>query len=361
VTKSEATSQQGGKKKATFGGKQWIATGLTIVVIVLVFAVVLPSLGNYSDAWTAIQGMSVGWVVALALFTVAVILIYPWPFQVALPGLEYRPAFVIRQTSFMMGNVIPGGGAIGVGVEYEMLGSYGFSSGPSAAAIGISSVSNTLVTLALPVLSLVGLILVGEATSEDYVAAAIGAVVIAAALILIMLILRSESSARRVGEWAGGVVDWIAGLFHAKSDPHIGDGLVSFRSSVIAAVAGRWRGVTGADAIQQLSQFAVLFVAVLALQGGFGGDINLFEAFAAFSIARLAQFIPIPPGGLGTTDAILIAILTRFGMSSGDAMAADLIWRAATFLPQVLIGIGTLLVWRRHQRKTAQAAAQGAG
>jgi len=48
-------------------------------------------------------------------------------------------------------------------------------------------------------------------------------------------------------------------------------------------------------------------------------------------------------------------------MSSGDAMAADLIWRAATFLPQVLIGIGTLLVWRRHQRKTAQAAAQSAG
>lgn len=356
MTKGEATSQQGTKKKAAFGGKQWIATGLTIVVIVVVFAVVFPSLGNYSDAWTAIQGMSVGSVVALVLFTVAVILIYPWPFQKALPGLKFRPAFVVRQTSFMIGNVIPGGGAIGVGVEYEMLGSYGFGSGPSAAAIGISSVSNTLVTLALPVLSLVGLILVGEATSEDYVAAAIGAVVIGVALVLIFFILRSESSARRVGNWADGVIDWVAGLFQGKPDLHLGDALVSFRSSVEAAVSGRWRGVTGSDSIQQLSQFAVLFVAIVALQGGFGGDINLFEAFAAFSIARLAQFIPIPPGGLGTTDAILIAILTRFGLSSDNAMAADLIWRAATLLPQVLIGIGTLLVWRRHQRKTAQTA-----
>jgi uncharacterized protein (TIRG00374 family) len=139
----------------------------------------------------------------------------------------------------------------------------------------------------------------------------------------------------------------------------LGDALVSFRSSVIGSISGRGAIVTGADALQQLSQFAVLFVAVLAIQGGLGGNVNLAEAFAAFAIARLAQFIPIPPGGLGTTDAILTGILTGFGMSSSDAMAADLIWRAATYFPQVLIGIGTLLVWRRRQRTTAKLTTQG--
>ena len=349
VANDDAASQSSGSTKSGFGGKQWIATALTILVIVLVFAVVLPSLGNYADAWTAIQGMSTGWIIALVLSTIGVIVIYPWPFQEALPGLKYRPAFAIRQTSFMIGNVIPAGGAIGLGVEYEMLGSYGFGSGPSAAALGISSVSNTLVTLAFPVLSLVGLILIGEATSEEYVAALIGAVVIAIALVLIAFILRSESSARKLGDWGDEVVNWVAGLFHKKPDLQLGDALVSFRSSAIEALSGRRGVVSGADAIQQFSQFAVLFIAVLALQGGFSGDITFFEAFAAFSLARLAQFIPIPPGGLGTTDAILIGLLTGFGMSSSNAMAADLIWRAATFLPQVVIGIGTLLVWRRHR------------
>jgi uncharacterized membrane protein YbhN (UPF0104 family) len=166
VTNDDADSQSSDKKKPPFGGKQWIATLLTFLVVVFVFAVVFPSLGDYSDAWTAIKGMSIGWIMALVVFTIAVIVIYPWPFQEALPGLKYRPAFVIRQTSFMIGNVIPAGGAIGLGVQYEMLGSYGFGSAPSAAAIGISSVSNSLVTLALPVLSLVGLILIGEASSE---------------------------------------------------------------------------------------------------------------------------------------------------------------------------------------------------
>lgn len=97
-------------------------------------------------------------------------------------------------------------------------------------------------------------------------------------------------------------------------------------------------------------------MAILAIQGG-TGEVNLAEAFAAFAFGRLATFIPIPPGGLGTTDAIMIGALTAFGMTNADAMAAVLIWRAATYFPQVFIGIGTFLYWRREQgRKTADVA-----
>ena len=195
-----------------------------------------------------------------------------------------------------------------------------------------------------------------QASSEAYVAAIVGVIIIWIASGAISFVLRSAGSARRVGEWGNDVVDWLARLFHKKADPHLGDSVVKFRSSVIHSVSGRGNIVTGATFVQQLTQFAVLFIAVLALQGGFGGDVTLVEAFAAFAIARLAQFIPIPPGGLGTTDAILIGLLTTAGMSSSDAMAADLIWRAATLLPQVFIGIGTLLVWRRRQRDAAQSA-----
>lgn len=112
--------------------------------------------------------------------------------------------------------------------------------------------------------------------------------VIAIALGLIAFILRSSSSARRAGDWGDEVVDWFVGLFHKEVGSHLGDSLVEFRSSVISSVSGRGAIVTGADVAQQLSQFAVLFVAILAIQGGFGGEVNLAEAFAAFAIARLA-------------------------------------------------------------------------
>ena len=78
--------------------------------------------------------------------------------------------------------------------------------------------------------------------------------------------------------------------------------------------------------------------------------INVFT-----TVAVPATFIPIPPGGLGTTDAIMTGALTAFGMANGDALAAVLIWRALTYFPQVFIGIGTLLYWRHKQSKQPPA------
>jgi uncharacterized protein (TIRG00374 family) len=84
------------------------------------------------------------------------------------------------------------------------------------------------------------------------------------------------------------------------------------------------------------------------------------EALAAFSFARVASFIPITPGGLDTVDAALAALLTGFGATTSQALAADLVWRAASYVPQVLIGALTFLCWRvsaarRRQRVTERS------
>ena len=87
------------------------------------------------------------------------------------------------------------------------------------------------------------------------------------------------------------------------------------------------------------------------------------EALAAFSFARVASFIPITPGGLGTVDAALAALLTGYGATSSQALAADLVWRAATYVPQVLLGSLTFLWWRvtaasRRRRITQRSSRQ---
>ena len=337
----ESTTKRG------FGKRQVIATVLTLAVLVIVFAVVFPQFADYRQAWDAIQTMSAGWIIALIIATIVVITLYVWPYQAALPGLKYGPGFVVRQTSFMISNVIPAGGAIGLGVQFGMLSSYGFGAAPSTAAIGITGVWNTFITLALPVLALIGLLVIGEANATATLVTVLGAVAIGVGIGLFVLILHNEDSARRVGRWADRVVGWGAGLIGKDGDFGIDQALVDFRASIVGVVADRWALITGTNLLQQLTQFSVLFVAILAIQGG-TGDVNLVEAFAAFAFARLATFIPIPPGGLGTTDAILTGALTTFGMANGDALAAVLIWRAATYFSQVFIGIGTFLYWRRQ-------------
>jgi putative heme transporter len=348
VTPNEAPPSGG------FGWKQVVATVLTLGVLVLVFAVVLPQLGSYDQAWEAIQAMSIGWVIALVVATVAVIGIYVLPYMAALPGLRYGRGFVVRQTSFMISNTIPAGGAIGLAVQYEMLTGYGYGAAPSTAAIGITSVWNTFITLALPILALAGLVFTGEAASVSIAAAVVGLLAMVVAVVVFALILRNEDTARRIGDWVGGLLSWIVGIVHRQLDADVGQALVEFRDSIVDVVSARWPAITAANLGQQLAQFAVLWIALLGVQDG-SSAVTLLEAFAAFAFARLTTFIPIPPGGLGTTDAALVAILQGFGVSNNDALAADLIWRALTYFPQVFLGIGTFLVWRRQQHRRTPA------
>jgi uncharacterized protein (TIRG00374 family) len=342
--------------KPKFGQQQIIATVLTLLVLVIVFAVVLPQFGDYDAAWAAIQNMKTWHVALIVLATIALIIIYVLPYLAAMVGLKFKPAFYTRQTSFMVSNVIPGGGAWGLAVQFGMLTSYGYAPAPITATIGITSVWNTIVTLSLPLVAVLGLIITGQDGPDK-----IWLTLLAAAIVIVMigglaLILRSEELARKIGRIGNSVVQWAAGLIRKDVSFDAETSIVEFRDSIVDVVADRWILITLANVGQQLAQFSILYLAVVALQGGFDGPVTMAEAFAAFALGRLATFIPIPPGGLGTTDAIISGMLTSFGMLNNDALAATLVWRAATYFPQVIIGLITLLLWRRDSTKKAAVA-----
>ena len=76
-----------------------------------------------------------------------------------------------------------------------------------------------------------------------------------------------------------------------------------------------------------------------------------------FSIALILTSVPLTPGGLGTVDAALVGLLVAFGCPAADAIAADLIWRLAWFVPQLLTGLIALGIYgwdRRHQPLTTE-------
>ncbi len=352
----DAASEAEAPPKGGFGKQQIIATIITLVVLIIVFVRIFPQLGDYDKAWAAIQNMSTAWVVALVVATISMILIYALPFQAALPGLSYGNAFMVRQTSFMISNSIPAGGAIGLGVQFGMLNGYGFGPAPATAAIGITSVWNTLVTLTLPVLAALGLVFVGYTNGTATLLAVGGLVVVGVLIGLFALILKSEEMARRLGGYADNAIKWAAGLINKDPDPNLAEGAVKFRDSVVGVVRERWGWVTLANFGQQFTQFFILYMALLAIGDG-SSEATFIEAFAAFAFAKLATFIPLPPGGLGTVDAAMTAILVAFGVPNNDAMAATLIWRGATFFPQIVIGIITFLIFRRkHPTVNTQTA-----
>ena len=83
-----------------------------------------------------------------------------------------------------------------------------------------------------------------------------------------------------------------------------------------------------------------------------GGQVDLIEAFAAFSIVRLAQSLPITPGGVGVVELGLIAVLTGFGGSNAGVVAAVLLYRFLTLVPTLVLGLIAGATWRRHRPST---------
>src|SRR5512132_636184 len=324
-----------------------VSAAITVAVLVVVFVGIFPKVADYSDAWSSIQQMPTAYLVALAVATVANIAVYVWPLQAALPGLSYGPGFVVRQTSFAISNAVPAGGAVGLGVQYGMLDSYGFGAAAAAGAIAIVSIFNVFATLVMPVLGVLALLASGVVKGTYLLTAAVGVLAVVVAVIAGTMVLRSEQGARTVGRWAERLVNPLTrGLAHGRSIDLTGR-ILEFRSSVVGVMQARWVQVTVSSLLLQLTSWAILVLALRGLEAGAGGvTVTWTEALAAFSFARIASFIPVTPGGLGTVDAALTALLTGYGATSSQALAADLVWRAATYVPQVVLGALTFLWWR---------------
>ena len=340
---------------ASFDRRKTIIGGLvSLVVLAVVFAFLIPKFGGYADALEYVRDMSTPSLVLLALSSLVTILVYVWPYQAALPGLKYKPGFIVRQTSFAISNAIPAGGAFGLAVQFAMLRSYSVPLAVATAGIAVTSLWSVLMTLTLPVMGVFAALTTGDLESQWVWAAVIGLAATVVAILLLWLILRAEASARRVGGWLQRLAKPVT---RRQAQPWDATGAVlGLRNSTKDVLLGHWRWVTVANYLVVFAQFGVLWFAIRGVVGDAPTTLTLAGAFAAFALSRMASMIPITPGGLGTVDAVLIALLTTFGLTNSQAVAANLVWRAASFVPQVCVGLITF-VWWRVQVARAQAAA----
>lgn len=322
---------------------------VTIVILAVVFLGVIPKIGSYSEAWESIKTIPGPWLAALVGIVVGMVIVYVWPYQAAIPELKYGPAFVVRQTSFTISNAVPAGGAVGLAMQYAMLASYEVPGATATAGIAITSVWSVFMTLGLPIMGVLALLITGQLEQKFLLAGVVGVAAIVGAVIVFWLILRSEPSARRVGSWGDRMARPITKRIKRPID--VTAAILHFREGIVDVVSARWRWITVSNVIVVLVQYLVLYVAIRSVGGQRSEGFNIVAGFAAFAISRLASMIPVTPGGLGTVDAALIGLLVTFGLDKDDALAADLVWRAASFVPQVLLGVVTFIWWRARQQR----------
>lgn len=331
--------------------KTIIGAIVAIVFLAIVFVRVIPQIGDYSEAADYVKSMSVGAIIGLICVTIFYLFVYGWPFVASTPGLRYKSGFIVNQSAFAVSNGIPAGGAFGLGLQYAQLASYKITPTAATASISATGIWSVFITLFLPVTGVVALTLSGDNAAKYVNAAIIGIVVLIVVIGLFALILRSENNARRVGGLADKFVNWLLRLFRRHNTVDLTAATLKLRHDVVGLVTKRWHVITIAQIGVSWSQFAILYAAMVGISGG-NGTLPVLAAYGCWAVSQLGIMIPVTPGGLGTVDAVLIGLLVSVGMDSGAATAADLVWRASSYIPQIIIGLISIFYWRwdvRHR------------
>jgi uncharacterized protein (TIRG00374 family) len=331
---------------------------VSLVLVVVIFYFLLKKI-DPAQVWAAITGMTWLELTLLGLLAVWNLCTYAfvWMAVTPSPQLSFGRAMVMTQSTTAVANTVPAGSAIGIGMTYTMLGSWGYSRSKSTTAVLVSGVWNSFIKLGMPVLALALVLLQGGAGGGRVTAALLGIAGLAGSIVVFALILRSEEGARRFGLLAGRLASRLLGL--VRRPPVHGWELatVKFRSRTIALVEHRWIPITVTSLVSHLSLYLVLLVALRDV-GVSDAEVSWAEVLVVFAFARLATAIPFTPGGLGFVEALLIAGLTAAGGDRDQVTAAVLVYRALTWGLPIVVGVFTYLWWRRSSIR-AEAVTTG--
>lgn len=320
----------------------------SVAIVVAVFWYFLPQFTSISAVWVSIKSMTWLQILILALLALWNQISYFIVNVSTMPGLTYRQSAVATESSTAVSNTVPGGGAIGIAMNFAMFGSWGFSASRITVSLLVSGVWNNFAKLALPVVALVLVVLQGSPSGGRLAAGVLGLVALVAAVVLLGMLLYSEQAAARLGRGLARMVSAVLRIFRRPPAKGWDRATVKFRYRTITLLRARWPWITAATLLSHLSLYLVLLVA-LRFVGVTDAQVGWAEVLAVFAFARLLTAIPFTPGGLGVIELALITGLSAAGGPRADVAAAVLVFRALTYVLPIPLGALAYVIWRRNR------------
>jgi putative heme transporter len=334
---------------------------LAAAVVLVVYVGLLPRLVDVADVWATVRAMT--WLELVTLLAAAAwnLLSYLFPQLVALPGLTLGRAAVESHASTAVGNLLPAGQAVGLGVTYRFYSSWGFPRSAIALSLLVQGVWNNFVKLGMPIVAVGLLVVAGDGRGGLAPLAALGVALLVVALVGFALLLSSPERAARIGAGLATLARWPRRLAGRDEPPGWSRAAVRFRAQAVSLLRARWHWLTAATLVSHMSLFLVLLLALRHVGVG-QPQVTVAEALAAFALVRLVSAFPVTPGGLGVVELGLAAGLVVAGGDEARVVAAVLVYRVLTFLLPLPIGALTWWLWRRSQgRRSVPTRAEVGG
>jgi uncharacterized membrane protein YbhN (UPF0104 family) len=295
-----------------------------------------------------VSALGLVWIAGLACNSVAL--------AGSLPGLSVRRALLLSLSGSAVANVLPLGGAAGVGLNYAMTRRWGFSAASFSAYTATTNVFDVAAKLVLAATAGVVLVLDGSTTSLHLGAPA-------AWLVLLPPLLLASVLHPRLAARLGRGLDRATGLVGDLVRRPVRTGLarqlpeLAVRTRTI--VRHRWGRLTVGTA-GYAALLALLFAGCLHTMGV---DLTVPLLVAGLAADRVLTLLPITPGGVGVVEGGTALVMTALGAAPEPVVSGVLLYRAFTYFAEIPVGGLSAVVWTLRGRTSAaprRASAPGA-
>ena len=335
----------------TGGGRTGTAlrVGASVAVAVALLQVTLPR--AVGTTWAVIRDtlLSLSGLEILSLGVIWFLGLWAHTFVLtgALPGLSHRRALTLNLTGSAVSNLVPFGGALGIGVNYAMLRSWRFLPRSFTVYTLVTNLWDVLAKLALPIVALTTLVLAGGLTSRPLETAAVCAAALLGLLLAAMaVVLVSERGARRVARVAGVTVRAAMRLVGSSRRPALETAVLELRASVSDVIRRQWARLTLGMASYVGLQALLLWLSLHVV----GSRLGIPQVLAGFALERVLSLVLVTPGGVGIAETGTAALLLALGGDPVSVAAGVLIYRGFIFLLEIPVGGVGLALWFGRRR-----------
>ena len=247
-------------------GRKVLRTAASAAVVAAAFGFALPHIASYRSVWASLQAMTWPYAVLIGVAAAASLASYWFLICAVLPSLRLREAAVVNLSSSAVANTLPAGGALGMGVSWAILSSWGISTADYVLYTLVSGIWNVFARLGLPVLALLVLMTATRPEAVLVAAAAVALALLAALAAGLGLLLRSESFSLHAGQMLQHAAARACRLARRQAPSRIARSLADFRDRAAGLLAARGRRITVATVASNL----ILWLVLLACLRGTG-------------------------------------------------------------------------------------------
>lgn len=316
-----------------------IAAGaLSFITAGLLLAFVQPRATGVT--WDAssdqLAGLPVWQLLELTLVWAAGLWVHTYVLRGALPGLSRRRAVALNLGGSSVSNVLPLGGAAGIGLNYAMLRSWGYSAGQITT---FTTVSNFVVAVVKIALAVVGIAALVGAPPLDvgfspHLVSSGGLTVVLVAVAALVVCLVGLASFARPQLWARAAA-----------------ATARLRRQCAQILRRGWKDFTFGG----LGYPALQLVLLWSCLGAFHAAVSIQAVAAAYTTERLLTLLPLTPGGVGFVETAAIAVLTAFGADAAAAAAGVILFRIFTYVIEIPLGAVVTATWFARRGRAASA------